>query len=118
MLKSIDSGQQDNKDNNNCQWIESIDWDVYERLAAIGYKPKDIAYYFEIPYEEFTKEFLLPDSKLMYHYQHGTLFFRAAEGVTLLGQGITGNDSAQTARLDRLRSKIDWQNSLDDIVYD
>lgn len=105
-------------ENKNYSWLESIDWVNFEKLAALGYKPKDIAAYYQIPVYEFLEEFTLPDSKTRSHYMHGRLIYTATEGTYLLDQGITGNNPTQATRLDRLREKVDWQNTLDELVYD
>ena len=99
-------------------WLDSIDWDNFEKLAAIGYKPKDIAAYYQIPVAEFLDEFTLQDSLTRGHYMHGRLLYSATEGTYLLYHGLTGNNPNQAARLDRLREKIDWQNTLDELIYD
>ena len=37
----------------NPVWYDRIDFDEYERLAAIGYEPRQIAMFYNVPHNDF-----------------------------------------------------------------
>ena len=45
-------------------WFDSINFEEYEKLAAIGYSPKQIAMYYQIKYIDFEWYFNLVGSPL------------------------------------------------------
>lgn len=102
-------------DDNIPEWAKSIRWDEYEKLAAVGYKPEQIAMFYNAPKNEFMYYFMLIDSKLQYHYNRGILWHQAREGLGMLEDADTNATQAQ--RLDKLRKNITFKNALDEIIY-
>ena len=49
-------------------WYDRIDLDEFERLAGIGYEPRQIAMYYHVPENDFLWYFNLVGSPLKYHY--------------------------------------------------
>ncbi len=102
-------------DNNVPPWATTINWEEYEKLAAVGYKPEQIAMYYGIPKLEFMFYHMLIDSKLKYHYERGILYHQAKEGLGMLEDA--DSNATQAQRLDKLRKTLKFKNALDEIVY-
>lgn len=96
-------------------WLEKINWDEYEKLAHIGYKPEQISMYYNIDKNEFMFYFMMIESKLKYHYDRGQLYGRAKEGVEMVDRAKY--NAIQAARLDKLRDKIEFENAKNDVIY-
>lgn len=96
-------------------WLDKINWDELEKLAAVGYTPENIAMYFDVPKIEFMYYFMIQDSKLDYHYNRGILFHKAKEGLSMLED--SDQNSTQAQRLDKLRKTINFRNAVDEIMY-
>ena len=54
-------------------WYDRIDMDEFEHLAGIGYEPKQIAMYYNVPETDFLWYFNLVGSPLKFHYERGQL---------------------------------------------
>ncbi len=102
-------------DNSSPEWLSQIDWVEYEKLAAVGYQPEQIAMYYNIKKQEFMYYFMLLDSVLKFHYDRGVLFHQAKEGMDMLDDAGLNATTAQ--RLDKLRKKIDFRTKVDQIIY-
>lgn len=102
-------------DDNVPDWINNIDWDKYEQLAAIGYKPEQIAMYYAINKAEFMYFYMLFDSKLKYHYDRGKLLQQAKEGIGMMADAPFNSNTA--LRLDKTRRRIQFRTAIDDIIY-
>jgi len=98
-------------------WYSKIDIIKLESLAAIGYQPKQIAMYFEIPAIEFLYYFNLPASPLQYHYKRGILLQQSTEGESLAQQAVSGKNIAQAQRFDKLRDQNILSSSIDQIFF-
>lgn len=98
-------------------WYSRIDFYEYERLAAIGYQPKQIAMYYHIPFDEFQWDFNLIGSPLKFHYDRGKLLQQAKEGISMSVASETGENVTQAQRFDKLRKEIAFQNAVNDIFY-
>ena len=98
-------------------WMDGIDIDEYERLAAIGYRPEQIAMYYKIPEKDFLWYFHLVGSPLKYHYDRGQLVRQAGEGVAMQRAAEQGN-TTQAQRLDKLRKSVGYRNSINKIFFD
>jgi len=103
------------EDVQNPDWLLNMDWEEYEKFAAIGYSPENIAMYYRIDKLEFMFYFMQHDSELEYHYKAGILIQQAKEGLEMITQ--SGSNVTQAQRLDKLREKLDFQNARDDIIY-
>jgi len=97
--------------NNDPDWLENIDLDELEKLAAIGYTPEKIAMYYKINQEDFMHYFHMPDNKLKYHYDRGLLLFEAKDGIEMMKDSLKGN-LVQSQRLDKLRKKIAFKEAI------
>lgn len=97
------------------EWLDKINFDELEKLAAIGYSPEKIAMYFNVPNIEFMYYYMLQDSLLRYHYERGVLFHEAKSGLAMLEDA--DQNAAQAQRLDKLRKTIKFRNAVDEIVY-
>lgn len=102
-------------DNSAPDWINKIDWEEYEKFAYVGYKPEQIAMYYEINKNEFMFYFMMIDSKLKYHYDRGQLVGQAKDGADMIKRSASNVIQAQ--RLDKLREKVEFENAKDDIIY-
>jgi hypothetical protein len=98
-------------DNNPPSWLSKIDFEVLQKLAAVGYTPENIAMYFDVQKIEFMYYFMLEDSRLKYYYDRGILFYQAQDGIKMI------SDTSQATRLDKLRDNINFRNAVDEIVY-
>jgi hypothetical protein len=61
-----------------------------EALAGVGYTVRQIAMYFNLPWDELQQEFNNPESTFRYHYDRGVLITRASvdmSNVTLAKKG-------------------------------
>jgi len=96
-------------------WLEKIDMDQLEKLAAVGYSAEKIAMYFLVKKVEFMYYFMLEDSLLRYHFDRGILYHQAKEGIKLIDSAESNATQAQ--RLDKLRDTQNFRNAIDEIVY-
>lgn len=99
-------------------WFERCDLDELERLAGIGYEPKQIAMYYNIPLSDFLWYFNLVGSPLKYHYERGQLIQRAKEGLAMSSSAETGDNVTQAQRFDKMRREVGYRNSIQKIFYD
>lgn len=98
-------------------WISRIDVEEYERLAGIGYQPKQIAMYYRIPYWEFLAWFNFPFSPLAYHFKRGQLLQSAKEGMTMAADAISGTNATQAQRWDKQRKSRSLSTAIDEICF-
>lgn len=98
-------------------WFDRIKTEEYEKLAAIGYNPKQIAMYYHIPYVEFEWYYNLVGSPLKYHYERGQLVQQAKEGIAMAASAETGENVTQAQRLDKLRREVAFRNAVNDIFF-
>lgn len=99
------------------EWMSRIDVDEYERLAGIGYQPKQIAMYYKIPYSEFLMWFSMPFSPLAYHFKRGQLLQSAKEGMTMAADAASGQNSTQALRWDKIRKSRSLSTNIDEICF-
>lgn len=97
-------------------WLENINFDELEKLAAIGYSIEKLAKYFLIPEQQFIYEFLKVESKLKYHYDRGILYYSGKEGMVMLDESLK-NNTTQGQRLDKLRKIQRFEELKQDIIY-
>ena len=102
----------------NPPWHERIDFDEYERLAAIGYEPRQIAMYYNIPLNDFLWYFNLVGSPLKFRYERGQLVQQAKEGIAMTCGAEKGENVTQAQRLDKLRREVGYRNSIHKIFFD
>jgi hypothetical protein len=98
------------------EWFFRMNWTEYEKLAAIGYRPEQIAMYYDIPKLEFMYYFMLVDSKLKYHYDRGQLYCQAKEGMDMMEDAATS--ATQARRLDKMRRSLDYRNAKQQLIYE
>lgn len=98
-------------------WFDRINFEEYEKLAAIGYSPKQIAMYYQIKYIDFEWYFNLVGSPLQYHYKRGLLMQQAKEGIAMAISAETGENVTQAQRLDKLRREVEFSNAINNIFY-
>ncbi len=98
-------------------WFDKINFEEYEKLAAIGYSPKQIAMYYQIKYIDFEWYFNLVGSPLQYHYKRGQLMQQAKEGIAMAISAETGENVTQAQRLDKLRREVEFSNAINNIFY-
>ena len=48
-------------------------YEELERLSALGYSEADMAMYFDVPRDDFSRAALDPESKINYHIRRGVL---------------------------------------------
>lgn len=99
-------------------WYERIDMDDFERLAGIGYEPKQIAMYYNIPENDFVWYFNLVGSPLKFHYERGQLVQRTKEGLAMSTSAETGDNVTQAQRFDKFRQSMGYRNSINKIFFD
>lgn len=99
-------------------WFSRIAWNDYERLAALGYTPEQLAMYYDINASEFMFYFSLLQSPLKYHYDRGILVQAGKEGIAMTDAAATGENVTQAQRLDKLRAKIEYRNNIDKVFFD
>jgi hypothetical protein len=97
------------------EWLFEIDWDEYEKLAAIGYTPEKIAMFYKVKKQEFMYYFMLMNSVLKSHYDRGILFYKAKDGFKMLESAEINVTQAQ--RLDKLRNENAFESAKDEIIY-
>lgn len=102
----------------NPPWFDRIDFDEFERLSGIGYEPKQIAMYYNIPSNDFFWYFNLVGSPLKFHYERGQLMQRAKEGLAMAASAETGDNVTQAQRFDKLRREVGYRNSIHEVFYD
>ncbi len=98
-------------------WMSRIDIDEYEKLAAIGYSPKQIAMFYKIDFDDFLWYYNLVGSPLKYHYDRGQLIQQAKEGLAMTASAETGENVTQAQRLDKLRRDVDFTNAINDVFF-
>ena len=103
--------------NEKPDWFDRINFEEYEKLAAIGYSPKQIAMYYQIKYIDFEWYFNLVGSPLQYHYKRGQLMQQAKEGIAMAISAETGENVTQAQRLDKLRREVEFSNAINNIFY-
>jgi hypothetical protein len=99
------------------EWMSRIDVDEYERLAGIGYQPKQIALYYKIPYAEFLMWFNMPFSPLNYHFKRGQLLQAAKEGMTMAADAASGSNATKAQRWDKMRKSRSLSTNIDEICF-
>jgi len=99
------------------EWLKRIDVDEYERLAGIGYQPKQIALYYKIPYMEFLAWFHFPFSPLAYHFNRGKLLQAAKEGMTMAADAASGQNATQAQRWDKARKSRSLSTAIDELFF-
>lgn len=99
------------------EWFNKIDVDEYERLAGIGFTPKQIALFYKIPFGEFKTWFFLPFSPLAYHYKRGQLKQSAKEGMTMAADAASGQNTTQALRWDRTRKSRSLATNIEEICF-
>lgn len=99
-------------------WFDRIDVNELERLAGIGYEPRQIAMYYNVSINDFMWYFNLVSSPLKYHYERGQLVQRAKEGLVMAASAETGDNVTQAQRFDKLRREVGYLNSIHKIFYD
>ena len=96
-------------------WMDKINIEELEKLAAIGYTPEKVAMYFNVPKIEFLFYFMLEGSKLKHYYDRGILYYQAKGGLSMLEDA--DQNAAQATRLDKLRETVQFRNAVDEIFY-
>lgn len=102
----------------NPTWYDCIDLEEFERLAGIGYEPKQIAMYYNIPENDFLWYFNLVGSPLKYRYERGQLLQRAREGLSMSTAAESGDNVTQAQRFDKFRQAVGYRNSISKIFFD
>lgn len=102
----------------NPVWYDRIDFDEYERLAAIGYEPRQIAMFYNVPHNDFMWYYNLVGSPLKFHYDRGQLIQQAKEGLSMTASAERGENVTQAQRLDKLRREVGYQNSINKVFFD
>ena len=69
-------------------------YEELERLSALGYSEADMAMYFDVPGDDFSRAALDPESKINYHIRRGVLMSGALEQMGLLSDAEKGNVQA------------------------
>ncbi len=85
-----------------------------QRLAAIGYEPKEMAMYFDVDPVFFAQAANNVDSKVYYYIERGKLLSVATEQMNLLADAEKGTVSA-SEHLGKIRRNRGWQTSKLDI---
>ncbi|MDR0893529.1 MAG: hypothetical protein LBN24_13135 [Mediterranea sp.] len=98
-------------------WLAQIDIDEYERLAGIGYEPRQLALFYRVAEKEFLWYFNLIGSPLRFHYERGQLVQRAKEGLSMAEDAQTGNNVTQAQRFDKFRQAVGYRNSVSKIFF-
>ena len=101
----------------NPLWYDRINFDEYEKLAAIGYTPKQIAMFYNIPLNDFEWYFNLVGSPLKYHYERGQLIQQAKEGLSMTASAEVGDNVTQAQRLDKLRREVGFKNAMNQVFF-
>ncbi len=99
------------------EWFDQINFEEYEKLAAIGYTPRQIAMYYKIPSNDFAWYYNLIGSPLRYPYDRGQLVQQAKEGLAMTASAETGENVTQAQRLDKLRREVEFKNTINNIFY-
>ena len=99
------------------EWMSKIDVKEYEKLAGIGYQPKQIALFYKIPYAEFLMWFSMPFSPLAYHFNRGKLIQDAKEGMTMAADAASGQNATQALRWDKIRKSRSLATNIDEICF-
>lgn len=101
----------------NPVWYDRINFDEYEKLAAIGYTPKQLAMFYNIPLNDFEWYFNLVGSPLKYHYERGQLIQQAKEGLSMTASAEVGDNVTQAQRLDKLRREVGFKNAINQVFF-
>ena len=110
--------QQINRWGERPDWFSRIDIDEYEKLAGIGYRPEQIAMFYDIKVSDFMFYFTLLGSPLKYHYDRGQLKQQASEGVNMADAAASGDNVTQAQRFDKLRAQIEFKNNVNKVFFD
>jgi hypothetical protein len=105
-------------DSRRPEWFKRIPIEEYEKLAGIGYTPKQIAMYYDVKFSEFMFYYSLIGSPLKYHYDRGQLMQQAKEGISMADAASTGENVTQAQRFDRFRKGLDVKNAVNKIFFD
>ena len=73
-------------------------YEELERLSALGYSEADMAMYFDVPGDDFSRAALDPESKINYHIRRGVLMSGALEQMGLLSDAEKGNVTGGSSR--------------------
>lgn len=93
-------------------WYKDINVNDFEKLAACGFTPKQLAMYYRIKYDEFLYYFNLVGSPLKYSYERGQLSQTAKEGIFM---SDSFKNPEQANRFDKLRASIDFKNAVESV---
>lgn len=114
----MSSGSAINKWSERPTWFGKIDVDEYEKLASLGYTPKQLAMYYDIDENEFMWYYTLIGSPLKHHYDRGVLLQTAKEGITMTDAAAKGDNVNMVSRLDKLRQNIEFKNNVSKVFFD
>lgn len=101
--------------------LSQEEYEEIEDLASIGYSDAKIALYFDIPYKDFKRDFLNPNSLIRHHYNVGLTKADAQVGMALLANAKTANITAiqqleklkKKTKAELIKQQIYFQNELD-----
>lgn len=99
------------------KWFDKINFEEYEKLAAVGYTPQQIAMYYDIDVNDFMFHFTLLKSPLKYHYDRGQLVQAAKEGLSMNDAAATGENVTQAQRLDKFRNQLEFKNHVNNVFF-
>lgn len=99
------------------RWFGKINIEEYERLAAIGFTPQQIAMYYDIDVSDFMFYFTLLHSLLKYHYDRGQLLQQAKEGISMTDAAALGENVTQAQRLDKFRAQLEFKNNINKVFF-
>jgi hypothetical protein len=90
--------------------------DSLERLAALGYTPKEMAMYLGIKLETFKAEARTDGSAISYHIERGKMTIKANAAIQLITNAEKGNLTAiqQLARTQKEREYKDLLLQLEE----
>lgn len=98
------------------EWIRKIEFDEYEKLAAVGYSPQKIAMFYKLPETEFLHFFHMEGSRLKFHYDCGIAYHQGIEIIETLEKSQAGN-TMQGQRYDKMRKEIEFERLKQKIIY-
>ena len=91
-------------------------YEELERLSALGYSEADMAMYFDVPRDDFSRAALDPESKINYHIRRGVLMSGALEQMGLLSDAEKGNVQA-IQMLYKVRYRRQFEVAKREILY-
>lgn len=91
-------------------------YEELERLSALGYSEADMAMYFDVPGDDFSRAALDPESKINYHIRRGVLMSGALEQMGLLSDAEKGNVQA-IQMLYKVRYRRQFEVAKREILY-